>query len=59
MKLTYLLYKISSLFSYQTFINDSNSEVPFTSAISLDAINGDYLLKVSDKNNCIDTNAND
>lgn len=59
MKLTYSLYKISSLFSYQTFINDSNSEVLFTSTISLDAINGDYLLKVRDKNNCIDTNAND
>ncbi|RKR08305.1 hypothetical protein C8C83_5543 [Flavobacterium sp. 90] len=59
MKLTSLLYTINSLFSYQTFIKDSNSEALFTSAISLDAINGDHLIKVRDKNNCIDTNAND
>lgn len=38
---------------------DSDSGVQFASAINLGVINGDYLIKVSDKNNCIDTNAND
>ncbi|BDU25630.1 SprB repeat-containing protein [Flavobacterium sp. GSB-24] len=38
---------------------NSDPEVEFTTPITLAVAGSDYLIKVRDKNNCIDTNAND
>lgn len=38
---------------------NSDPEVEFTSPINLAVVDGDYFIKVRDKNTCIDTNAND